>query len=69
MFLQLRRWGERHAGYGVVDAYYDSVAEALIWTLGQGLGDGLTDEVINAWLTTYILLSETMKVGAADVAA
>jgi len=29
--------GRRHATYGVQSAYYDTVASALLWTLGQGL--------------------------------
>ena len=61
--------GQRHADYGVVDAHYDIVGEALIWTLGQGLGDRFTDEVKNAWLNTYTLLAGTMKDGAAEVDA
>ena len=61
--------GQRHADYGVVDAHYDTVGEALIWTLGQGLGDRFTDEVKNAWLNTYTLLAGTMKDGAAEVDA
>lgn len=61
--------GQRHADYGVVDAHYVIVGEALIWTLGQGLGDGFTDEVKNAWLNTYTLLAGTMKDGAAEVDA
>lgn len=61
--------GQRHAGYGVIDAHYDTVGEALIWTLDQGLGDGFTDDVKNAWLTTYTLLADSMKKGAAEVVA
>lgn len=60
---------ERHVGYGVTDGHYDTVGEALIWTLGQGLGDGFTDDVKAAWLTTYTLLANTMKEGAGEVAA
>ena len=60
---------ERHVGYGVTDGHYDTVGEALIWTLGQGLGDGFTDDVKAAWLTTYTLLANTMKEGAAEFAA
>lgn len=60
---------ERHVGYGVTDGHYDTVGEALIWTLGQGLGDDFTDDVKAAWLTTYTLLANTMKEGAAEVAA
>ena len=61
--------GERHIGYGVNDGHYDTVGEALIWTLGQGLGDGFTDDVKAAWLATYTLLANTMKDGAEEVAA
>jgi hemoglobin-like flavoprotein len=31
--------GRRHASYGVTDDHYDMVAEALFWTLQQGLGE------------------------------
>lgn len=61
--------GERHVGYGVTNGHYDTVGEALLWTLGQGLGDGFTDDVKAAWLVTYTLLANTMKDGAAEVAA
>jgi len=37
--------GVRHAGYGVVDAHYETVGDALLWTLRQGLGDSFTPEV------------------------
>src|SRR3990170_73805 len=30
--------GRRHVKYGVKDKHYDTVASALVWTLGQGLG-------------------------------
>jgi hemoglobin-like flavoprotein len=61
--------GERHVGYGVKDADYDTVGTALIWTLGQGLGDAFTEEVKDAWLEAYTLLATTMKDAAAKVAA
>ena len=64
----VKAMGGRHAGYGVANAHYDTVGEALIWTLGQGLGEDFTEEVKNAWLTTYSVLSETMKAGAAELA-
>jgi hemoglobin-like flavoprotein len=56
--------GARHAGYGVVDAHYDIVAEALLWTLEQGLGPDFTPEVREAWTATYVLLADTMKAAA-----
>src|SRR5215216_3413568 len=31
--------GQRHVGYGVQPAHYDTVGAALLWTLEQGLGD------------------------------
>ena len=61
--------GRRHVGYGVKDEHYDTVAAALLWTLGQGLGDAFTDDVKQAWTDTYVLLATTMKDAAASVAA
>lgn len=60
--------GKRHAGYGVKDEHYDTVGTALIWTLGQGLGDAFTEDVKVAWLKTYTLLATTMKDAAAEAA-
>jgi len=61
--------GKRHVGYGVKDEDYDTVGEALIWTLSQGLGDAFTDEVKESWLITYTLVADTMKAAAAEAAA
>ena len=33
--------GRRHVSYGVKDEQCESVGEALLWILGQGLGKGL----------------------------
>ncbi len=56
--------GRRHAGYGVQDNDYDTVAAALIWALGQGLKDDFTPEVEAAWTAVYAILAETMKAAA-----
>jgi hemoglobin-like flavoprotein len=61
--------GVRHVGYGVKDEHYDAVGEALIWTLGTGLGDAFTDEVKDAWVTVYTTLADTMKDAAKESAA
>jgi hemoglobin-like flavoprotein len=61
--------GRRHAGYGVEDAHYGKVAEALLWTLGQGLGDGFTPAVKDAWVAVYTVLADTMKAAAKTAAA
>ena len=53
--------GRRHKGYGVTAAHYDTVAEALLWTLGKGLGDAFTPEVKDAWVETYTTLAGVMK--------
>ena len=61
--------GIRHAGYGVVEANYQTVGESLLWTLQQGLGPAFTPEVSEAWAAAYALLSETMKTAAREAAA
>ena len=61
--------GRRHARYGVEEAHYDTVASALIWTLGQGLRDAFTDEVKQAWISAYTVLATTMKGAANEMAA
>lgn len=57
--------GVRHIEYGVKDKDYDTVGAALLWTLGQGLGDAFTPEVEAAWTEVYTLLATTMKDAAA----
>ncbi len=64
----IRESGKRHATYGVLEADYDKVADALLWTLAEGLGEAFTDEVKAAWVTTYGALSEVMKEGAREAA-
>jgi len=58
--------GARHAGYGVSNGDYDKVANALLWTLGEGLGDDFTPEVKTAWVEVYSVLADTMKAGASE---
>ncbi|HVZ66022.1 MAG TPA: globin family protein [Lacunisphaera sp.] len=65
----VRQLGLRHAGYGVRDEHYETVGEALLWTLAKGLGPEFTDEMQAAWAKVYWLLAETMKAGARDGAA
>ena len=60
----LLRLGQRHVGYGVVDAHYDSVGAALLDTLAAGLGDGFTVEVREAWTTMYGVVARKMMEGA-----
>lgn len=60
----LQGLGQRHAGYGVRDAHYDSVGHALLKTLRQGLGVAFTDEVEAAWAEVYGVVAGTMKEAA-----
>jgi hemoglobin-like flavoprotein len=61
--------GARHGGYGVMDKHYDTVAEALLWTLEKGLGEAFTPETRQAWITVYGVLASTMKDAAKAAAA
>ncbi|MGD2120079.1 MAG: globin family protein [Chromatiales bacterium] len=61
--------GKRHVGYGVKAKDYDTVGEALIWTLGAGLKDDFTDDTKAAWVEVYTVLATTMKDAADEVAA
>jgi len=61
----LLRLGERHAGYGVVDAHYPLVGAALLDTLAVGLGDAFTAETREAWAAMYTVVAGAMREGAA----
>mgnify|MGYP003958514137 len=61
IILAIQNLGIRHAGYGVKDEYYETVGEALLWTLEQGLGKDFTPDVKDAWAEAYKLLSDIMK--------
>ena len=65
----VQQLGQRHKGYGVVDAHYATVGGALLWTLEAGLGSAFTPEVKEAWATTYGVLADTMRAAAASQAA
>lgn len=58
---------KKHVGYGVKDEHYDTVGEALIYTLEKGLGDDFTPQVKDAWIETYTLVATVMKEAAATV--
>jgi hemoglobin-like flavoprotein len=51
--------GRRHMGYGVEKAHYDTVGEALLWTLEAALGDEFTPELRDAWAAVYGVLAGT----------
>ena len=61
--------GRRHLGYGVQDAHYGSVGEALLWTLEQGLGEHWTPEARDSWTELYGLATGVMQKAAKDAEA
>jgi hemoglobin-like flavoprotein len=58
--------GRRHQRYGVAVAHYDSVGQALLWTLEQGLGAAWTPAMVAAWSELFRQLSGVMKGAAYD---
>jgi hemoglobin-like flavoprotein len=65
----VQQLGIRHAGYGVKEEHYSTVAAALLWTLEQGLGADFTPDVKDAWTAAYTVLATTMQQAAATAVA
>lgn len=65
----IENMGRRHVAYKVEPEHYDTVGAALLWTLGQGLGEGFTTEVEEAWTVVYGILATTMINAANEVEA
>jgi hemoglobin-like flavoprotein len=65
----VRTLGARHAGYGVQPEHYDTVGDALLWTLQIGLKDEFTPAVRDAWASAYALLAEVMQEGQREAMA
>lgn len=59
--------GIRHAGYNVKPEHYESLQNALLWTLEQALGDAFTAETRTAWKDVYITIATIMKRAAYSV--
>lgn len=57
----IKALGRRHAGYGVTGPDYNTFGAALIWALGQSMGDAFTPEVKAAWIEAYRVLADAMK--------
>ena len=61
----IKMMGARHSGYGVHDDDYEKLADALFWTLEQGLGDEFTPATRAAWVSVYDDLADMMREGGA----
>jgi len=59
--------GKKHVAYGVKNEHYPIVAEALLWTLEQGLGDAWNEDLKQSWTEAYMILAGTMQKAAAEV--
>ena len=57
---EVRKLGARHNKYRVQPEHYQPVAEALLWTLEQGLGETWNKELKEAWTTAYMTLAGAM---------
>ena len=57
----VRSLGTRHVIYGVRDKDYETVGQALLWTLRKGLGEAFTPDVEAAWSNVYATLASEMQ--------
>jgi hemoglobin-like flavoprotein len=62
----LEALAKRHVDYGVRDEHYDTVGQALLWTLERGLGDAFTPEARIAWTELYAAVAQIMRKAAND---
>ncbi|WP_448568492.1 methyl-accepting chemotaxis protein [Thalassotalea ganghwensis] len=56
----VQKLGERHLDYGVEASHYDTVGQALLETLAEGLGKEFNAPVKRAWTAVYQTLATTM---------
>jgi hemoglobin-like flavoprotein len=59
----LKKYGARHADYGVTEEMYDWFGECLLATLGQIYGPAWTLPLSTAWTEAYRIVSGLMKAG------
>lgn len=57
----LQALAKRHIDYGVKVDDYTPVGNALLFTLGKGLGDDFTPEVRSAWVNVYKVIADVMR--------
>ena len=57
--------GRKHVDYGVTDAMYDQVGDALLATLAEVAGAAWTPTVAAQWTAAYGAIAGMMKAGAA----
>jgi hemoglobin-like flavoprotein len=57
----LRDLGQRHAGYGVIDAHFATFREALVKTLREQLGPAFTEAHASAWRNAFDRIGVVMR--------
>lgn len=66
----LQSLGERYAAQGIQAHHYDTLREAFLWTLAQGLGLGFEGPVGEAWASACDhLFGELRKANQQPIAA
>lgn len=69
LMLVLLALGRRHKDlYKVPRESYDTVGEALLWTLDYGLGEAFSPEVKDAWTAVYKTVATAMILSSTAVA-
>jgi hemoglobin-like flavoprotein len=61
--------GARHTGYGVTDAMYGMVGDALLATLAEVAAEAWTPEVERQWKLAYGAITAMMQAGVGQRAA
>ncbi len=65
----LGEMGRKHVGYGVTDAMYGMVGDALLATLAEVAAEAWTPEVAHQWTLAYSAIASMMQAGATQAAA
>ena len=50
---------QQHVGYGVFESDQENAQQAFCWTLMHGLGNAFTDEVKEAWIEFFNMVSSS----------
>jgi hemoglobin-like flavoprotein len=64
---KLEALGAKHAGYGVTDAMYDWVGDALLATLAEVAAEDWSPALATEWGCAYRAIAATMLAGARKV--
>jgi len=63
LVTELNALGMRHVNYNMKEEYFEFGGQALVCTLQDGLGDLLTEEVEQSWISVYEFISATIICG------